>query len=260
MWVFPPSKSNTHTNNIIFSFFPFSLCGLLWPRISASAMTGISQIILDYNARLISSRARSCIINLTVMWLRRAQWRADKEAQREKKRKKESLCRVFLFFFYYVYSGVFFSSLCIRMSVQIPPSWIIQQLPPPTPGPNPRLCVAVVPVRLQGSGLLHRAGRCHCHTHISVISPVIFLQWNYSKSTKCRCIDLILFSFLFFVRCLLRKMPLYRLPGVPWHLMAFFFFFTPLMVCSDLHCSIELIVILLFIHILRFPSKMCEIS
>lgn len=186
---------------------------------------------------------------------------AQTKRRRERKKERKKACVVSSSSSFIMFTLVCFSPLCVsECPSRSPPHELFSSSPPPAPGPNPRLCVAVVPVRLQGSGLLHRAGRCHCHTHISVISPVIFLQWNYSKSTKCRCIDLILFSFLFFVRCLLRKMPLYRLPGVPWHLMAFFFFFTPLMVCSDLHCSIELIVILLFIHILRFPSKMCEIS
>lgn len=184
--------------------------------------------------------------------------RRQRGAEREKKKERKPVSFLPLLLLLCLLWCVFLLSVYQNVRPDPPLMNYSAAPPPPAPGPNPRLCVAVVPVRLQGSGLLHRAGRCHCHTHISVISPVIFLQWNYSKSTKCRCIDLILFSFFFFVRCLLRKMPLYRLPGVPWHLMAFFF--TPLMVCSDLHCSIELIVILLFIHILRFPSKMCEIS
>ena len=117
---------------------------------------------------------------------------AQTKRRREKKdRKRESPCLFFFLLFFFVFTLVCFSPLCVSECPSRSP-FMNYSAAPPSSGPNPRLCAAVVPVRLQGSGLLHRAGRCHCHTHISVISPVIFLQWDYSNTTECRCIDLIL--------------------------------------------------------------------
>lgn len=140
--------------------------------------------------------------------------RRQRGAEREKKKERKPVSCLPLLLLLCLLWCVFLLSVYQNVRPDPPLMNYSAAPPPPAPGPNPRLCVAVVPVRLQGSGLLHRAGRCHCHTHISVISPVIFLQWNYSKSTKCRCIDLILFSFFFLcgvcsVRCHCTAFPVF---------------------------------------------------
>lgn len=127
MWVFPPSKSNTHKNNIFsfpfffvlfVDFFGHESQPVRWQE-SARLYWIITPDwfhLVHAPALLIWQSCSSAVRN-----------DAHTKKRREKKRKKESLCLIFfLFFFYYVYSGVFFSSLCIRMSVQNPPSWIIQ--------------------------------------------------------------------------------------------------------------------------------------
>lgn len=126
-----PNKTHTRTTSFFF-FFSF---------FSASAMTRINQIILDYNATLISSRARSCIINLTAA-------RSESQTKREKEKTSVSV--------FYVFSGVFSSSsLSVYQNVRPHPFMNHSS------GPNPRLCVAVVPVRLRGSRFTASAGRCH---------------------------------------------------------------------------------------------------
>lgn len=66
----PNSRLNTNEMNENIFFFQGGVTSILnhtaWT--AASAMKRIGQIISDYNGRLISSRARSCINNLTVMW------------------------------------------------------------------------------------------------------------------------------------------------------------------------------------------------
>lgn len=114
---------------------------------AATAMTGISQIILDYNATLTPCRARSCIINLTAPPPLRAL------SLRQKRRQREPRCVALFFFFFYVYSAVFPSS-SLRVSECLSTSHRMNysSATPPS-GPNPRLCAAAVPVRPWGIAL-----------------------------------------------------------------------------------------------------------
>lgn len=77
---------------------------------AATAMTGISQIILDYNATLTPCRARSRIINLTAPLAAAA---ARTESQTKAEAEGASVCRSLVSF--YVYSAVF-SSSSLRVS------------------------------------------------------------------------------------------------------------------------------------------------
>lgn len=150
-------------------------------RCCQRAMTGINQIIYwiitPHWLRVARSRARARA-PASLIWQRAAgsaQWLLDTQ-QKNKWGERDKTHREPRFQLF------FFCSLCIRMSVHIPP-WIIHHLTPPSTFPslppsssNPRLCVAAEPVRLRGPSFTASAG--HCHT--CLIFSFFFFIWNNS--------------------------------------------------------------------------------